>query len=73
MRSSSHVTQYDFLPAEKVNPWVGYGIGYESTGFSATSTKATVQSPTQPQTTYALADQALHEWLLIGVRFTVNP
>ena len=29
--------QYFFLPAEKVNPWVGYGIGLESTGFSATA------------------------------------
>jgi hypothetical protein len=29
--------QYHFLPAERLNPWVGYGIGYESTGVTASS------------------------------------
>ncbi|AKU99559.1 hypothetical protein AKJ09_06223 [Labilithrix luteola] len=27
--------QYHILPAEKVNPWIGYGIGYEASGATA--------------------------------------
>ena len=27
--------QYDFQPAERLNPWVGYGFGFESSGASA--------------------------------------
>ena len=29
--------QYHFRPAERLNPWVGYGIGYESTGVAASA------------------------------------
>jgi hypothetical protein len=29
--------QYHFLPAARLNPWVGYGIGYESTGVTASA------------------------------------
>jgi outer membrane protein W len=32
--------QYHILPAEKLNPWVGYGIGLESSGVSAKAPNA---------------------------------
>jgi hypothetical protein len=34
--------QYHFTPAEKTNPWIGYGIGLESVGVSGSSNGRTV-------------------------------
>lgn len=106
--------QYHFAPAASMNPWIGYGIGYESTGFSGSNGSNTfsvaaagwelghfmggVDFRLSPkvgigpmvdfsvgqynkvsvnqggQTTDAsIANQALHEWLLIGVRLVFFP
>ncbi len=31
--------RYRFLPGETVEPWIGYAVGYESNGFSATNSQ----------------------------------
>jgi hypothetical protein len=36
--------QYHFLPSLPMNPWVGYGIGVESTGFSASDSSGNSDS-----------------------------
>jgi hypothetical protein len=102
-------------PDAATNPWVGYGIGLESTGFNATAggetvqfaaagwefghlmagvdfrmsksvgfgpvvdlsfgqyNHATIQSPGVPQQDGTIANQAMHEWLLVGARVVFFP
>jgi hypothetical protein len=105
---------YSFQPGESLNPWVGYGIGYEATtatytdherGYKETVTSGGV---TWAQLTLGLdlrksigvgpflevaigefnkttteigtdkysvniPDRALHAWIMLGLRFVVNP
>jgi hypothetical protein len=105
---------YSFQPGESLNPWIGYGIGYEATtatytdherGYKETVTSGGV---TWAQLTLGLdlrksigvgpflevaigefnkttteigtdkysvniPDRALHAWIMLGLRFVVNP
>ncbi len=98
---------YGFLPAARLNPWVGYGIGIEWVGMEGTDagsffgpelgnfmggfdvrvsrglglgpfvnfgigeyTSITLPVDGPPQTHF---DKTLHEWLSLGVRFTILP
>jgi hypothetical protein len=105
---------YSFLPAEDLNPWIGYGIGYEATtatytdherGYKETVTsggvtwaqltlgldlrkkigvgpflevavgefnKTTTQIGKQKHVVN-IPDKALHAWIMLGLRFVVNP
>ncbi len=105
---------YSFQPAESMNPWIGYGIGYEATtatytdrerGYKETVTsggatwaqltlgldlrksigvgpflevaigefnKTTTEIQSQKHSV-SIPDRALHAWIMLGLRFVVNP
>ena len=106
--------QYQFTPDASNNPWIGYGIGVESTAFSGSNGNATysvgaagwefghfmggldfrlsktigigpmvdfsvaeysaINVNENGQTSNGtLANKALHEWLLVGVRLVIFP
>jgi opacity protein-like surface antigen len=105
---------YSFQPADSFNPWIGYGIGYESTtatytdherGYKETVTSGGVtwaqlsvgfdlrksigvgpflevaigefnKTTTEIEAdkySLSIPDRALHAWIMLGLRFVVNP
>lgn len=107
--------QYSFRPDQRLNPWVGYGFGFEaasaklsdnSLGYEETVTstgltyaqlsagfdmrhsvgfgpfleaavgsfnRVNTDSGNSLTTSRPIDDQALHAWLMLGVRLVVNP
>jgi hypothetical protein len=57
--------QYHFVPEAGADPWVGYGLGYESLSQDSSSY--------YPDQDKSLSGTAVHSWVTLGVRGTLMP